>query len=51
MDRYQASVVNRLTDKGAGWGLIGLLIVHWPKVAAATGITGGGTWIIGKLIG
>lgn len=33
MDRYQASVVNRLTDKGAGWGLIGLLIVHWPKVA------------------
>ncbi len=50
MDRYQASVINRLTDRGPTWGLVALLILHRPKLTA--GVLGSvGATAIAKVVG
>jgi hypothetical protein len=46
MDRYQASVLNRITDKGSpGWTIFALVIMYrWSIVG---GLGGTGTLIVG----
>ncbi|GFE77725.1 hypothetical protein [Novosphingobium sp. TCA1] len=41
MDEYTASVFNKLTEKGAGWTILAMLIRVLPAIIAATvGATG-----------
>lgn len=50
MDRYQASVLNRITDKhGPGWTILALVIMHRWSIGFIGG--SGGLYTIGHALG
>lgn len=43
MDRYEASVLNKLTERGPGWTILALLALNRRAVVLTlTGLTAGG---------